>query len=106
VIAGFITASGILIAMSQLRHVLGISAGGANLPELLQSLFEHLGEVNWVTFAIGVSATAFLFWVRKGLMPLLLSDRHEAEAGRRAGQGRAGCGGVCHHLHCLGSRSE
>jgi SulP family sulfate permease len=73
VIAGFITASGILIAMSQLRHVLGISAGGANLPELLQSLFEHLGEVNWVTFAIGVSATAFLFWVRKGLMPLLLS---------------------------------
>jgi SulP family sulfate permease len=73
VIAGFITASGILIAMSQLRHVLGISAGGANLPELLQSLFEHLGEVNWMTFAIGVSATAFLFWVRKGLKPLLLS---------------------------------
>ena len=72
VIAGFITASGILIAMSQLRHILGISAGGANLPELLQSLFEHLGEVNWVTLAIGVSATAFLFWVRKGLMPLLL----------------------------------
>ncbi|MEM5494657.1 sulfate permease [Hoeflea sp. AS16] len=73
VIAGFITASGILIAMSQLRHVLGISAGGANLPELLRSLFEHLGEVNWITFAIGASATAFLFWVRKGLMPLLLS---------------------------------
>jgi len=73
VIAGFITASGILIAMSQLRHVLGISAGGANLPELLRSLFEHLGEINWITFAIGVSATAFLFWVRKGLMPLLLS---------------------------------
>jgi sulfate permease, SulP family len=74
VIAGFITASGILIAMSQLRHILGISAGGANLPELLQSLFEHLGEVNWVTLAIGITATAFLFWVRKGLMPLLLSS--------------------------------
>lgn len=73
VIAGFITASGILIAMSQLRHILGISAGGANLPDLLQSLFEHLGEINWITLAIGVSATAFLFWVRKGLMPLLLS---------------------------------
>ncbi|SOE18045.1 SulP family sulfate permease [Hoeflea halophila] len=73
VIAGFITASGILIAMSQLRHVLGISASGATLPELLQSLFEHLGEINWITLVIGVSATAFLFWVRKGLMPLLLS---------------------------------
>jgi hypothetical protein len=22
-----------------------------NLPELLQSLFEHLGEINWITFA-------------------------------------------------------
>jgi SulP family sulfate permease len=73
VIAGFITASGILIAMSQLRHVLGISGGGANLPEQIGSLIENLGEINWVTLVIGVSATAFLFWVRKGLMPLLLS---------------------------------
>jgi SulP family sulfate permease len=30
-----------------------------------------------------VSATAFLFWVRKGLKPLLLSTGHEAQAGRR-----------------------
>ncbi|AKI02382.1 high affinity sulfate transporter 1 [Hoeflea sp. IMCC20628] len=74
VIAGFITASGILIATSQLRHILGISSGGANLPELLGSLYEHLGEINWTTFAIGVGATAFLFWVRKGLKPLLLSS--------------------------------
>ncbi|MCY0093331.1 SulP family inorganic anion transporter [Hoeflea ulvae] len=73
VIAGFITASGILIATSQLRHILGISSGGANLPELLRSLYEHLGEVNWTTFAIGASATAFLFWVRKGLKPALLA---------------------------------
>ncbi|MDF1608741.1 sulfate permease [Hoeflea sp. YIM 152468] len=73
VIAGFITATGILIAMSQLRHLLGISAGGANLPELLMSLFEHIGEVNWTTLGIGAIATAFLFWVRKGLLPLLLA---------------------------------
>ncbi|MEM5471380.1 sulfate permease [Hoeflea sp. AS60] len=73
VVAGFITASGILIAMSQLSHILGVSAGGATLTEQVSSLFEHLGETNWITLAIGVSATAFLFWVRKGLMPLLLS---------------------------------
>ena len=73
VVAGFITASGILIAMSQLRHVMGISAGGDTLPELVVSLSAHLGEINRVTLAIGVSATLFLFWVRKGLMPLLLS---------------------------------
>ena len=73
VIAGFITATGILIAMSQLRHILGISAGGDTLPELLISLYENLGEINWITLALGAGATAFLFWVRKGLMPLLLS---------------------------------
>jgi SulP family sulfate permease len=32
----------------------------------------HLGDVNWITLAIGVGATAFLFWVRKGLKPLLI----------------------------------
>ncbi|WP_417423388.1 SulP family inorganic anion transporter [Hoeflea sp.] len=73
VIAGFITATGILIAASQLRHILGIQAGGDNLPELVVSLIENLGQINWTTFAIGASATAFLFWVRKGLKPLLLS---------------------------------
>ena len=50
VVAGFITASGILIAMSQFRHILGISAGGDTLPELLSSLFEHLGEINWASW--------------------------------------------------------
>lgn len=71
VIAGFITASGILIATSQLKHILGVSAHGHTLPEVLASIFLHLGEVNLITLLIGVAATAFLFWVRKGLKPLL-----------------------------------
>lgn len=73
VIAGFITASGILIASSQLKHLLGIDAGGHDLYQLGTSLIEHLHEVNGITVVIGVTATAFLFWVRKGLKPLLLS---------------------------------
>lgn len=72
VIAGFITAAGILIAASQLKHVLGVSGSGHTLPEMLTSLFANLGEVNPITLAIGVSATGVLFWVRKGLKPLLL----------------------------------
>ena len=71
VIAGFITASGILIAFSQLKHLLGVSAHGHTLPEVLLSIGAHLGETNWITVIIGVSATAFLFWVRKGLNPAL-----------------------------------
>jgi SulP family sulfate permease len=71
VIAGFITASGIIIAASQLKHILGIDAHGHNLLDLTLSLFEHLPETNWITATIGVTATGFLFWVRKGLKPTL-----------------------------------
>ena len=71
VIAGFITASGILIAFSQLKHLLGIAAEGHTLPQLIGSLWSHLGDINVITVMIGGLATAFLFWVRKGLKPLL-----------------------------------
>ncbi len=71
VIAGFITASGILIAVSQLRYILGIDGGGHTLPEMLSSLAQNFGDVNGATLILGVGATAFLFWVRKGLKPLL-----------------------------------
>ena len=71
VIAGFITASGIIIAASQLKHILGIDAHGHNLLELTISLGQHVSETNWITAIIGVLATGFLFWVRKGLKPLL-----------------------------------
>lgn len=72
VISGFITASGIIIAASQVKHILGVNASGHNLLELATSIVEHLGELHWPTLIIGVSATAFLFWVRKNLKPLLI----------------------------------
>lgn len=71
VIAGFITASGILIATSQLKHILGVSAHGHTLPEMLGSIFAHLTEINWITLVIGIAATSFLFWVRKNLRPAI-----------------------------------
>lgn len=71
VIAGFITASGILIAASQIKHIIGVTAGGDTLPELVVSLAASLSQTNLATLALGVAATAFLFWVRKGLKPLL-----------------------------------
>ena len=71
VISGFITASGILIATSQLKHILGVSAGGDNWPEMLGSLASAMGETNIWTLAIGIPATLFLFWVRKGAKPAL-----------------------------------
>lgn len=73
VISGFITASGVIIAASQLKHILGISASGDTLPELLHGLWTHLGDINAVTLVLGTGATAFLFWVRKRMKPFLLS---------------------------------
>ncbi len=72
VVSGFITASGIIIATSQLKSILGIKASGAAMPELVTNLFASIGSVNIPTLVIGVLATAFLFWVRKGLKPLLM----------------------------------
>ena len=73
VIAGFITASGLIIAASQLKAILGISAEGHNLVQLAESLWAHRQDINWITALIGSLTTAFLFWIRKGLLPLLLA---------------------------------
>jgi SulP family sulfate permease len=72
VISGFITASGLLIATSQLKHLLGIEASGHTLIELGQSLFGSLPDTNIATLLLGGLTTGFLFWARKGLKPALL----------------------------------
>lgn len=72
VISGFITASAVLIAASQLKHVLGVRLEGDALLELVPAIVEALPATNVPTLVIGVLATGFLFWVRKGLKPLLL----------------------------------
>ena len=73
VIAGFITASGLLIATSQLKHILGVDAHGHTLIALIFSLIDHRDMINPITVGLGLSTLAFLFWVRKGLKPALLN---------------------------------
>jgi SulP family sulfate permease len=73
VISGFITASGILIAVSQLKHVLGVSAEGHTLFEILMSIAAHLTATNLLTLGIGALSIAFLFWVRIGLRRQLVA---------------------------------
>lgn len=71
VISGFITASGILIAAGQVRHLLGVRAGGDTLPQILTGLARALPDVNPPTLAIAAGCLAFLFWARRSLKPLL-----------------------------------
>jgi len=71
VVAGFITASAIIIAVGQVRHILGIQAGGDNLPEQLTSLLEGLPETSTETLWVGGFALVFLtaarLWLKQGL---------------------------------------
>ncbi|GAA0838787.1 solute carrier family 26 protein [Marinobacter szutsaonensis] len=79
VISGFVTASGILIAGSQLGHILGIQGGGHNLLEMVEGLWQQLGGINPVTLVIGGGALVFLYLCRKflkrGLTGIGFSER-------------------------------
>jgi SulP family sulfate permease len=72
VISGFISASGILIAAGQVRHILGIEAGGQTLPQIVSGLFANAGATNVATLAVGIFALGFLHAVRLWLKPALL----------------------------------
>lgn len=73
VISGFISASGILIATSQLKHIIGVEASGHNLVEMLSALLAGIEATNLPTLVIGVGSIGFLFWVRRNLKPWLIA---------------------------------
>lgn len=74
VIAGFITASGIIIALSQLKYILGISAHGDNLIDIGDDIITNIHQAHIPTLIMGAATTLFLFWLRKGFKPLLLKS--------------------------------
>ena len=67
VISGFITASGLIIATSQVGGLLGIKTEGHALPELILSILSNIGAINWYTLAVGAVALALLLWIRLDL---------------------------------------
>ena len=67
VISGFVTASGILIAISQLKHIFGVEASGHNVVELLRALLGQWQQVNVITLLIGLGVWAYLWVCRKRL---------------------------------------
>ena len=71
VIAGFISASALLIAVSQLKTLLGVSAHGENFVALVLSLAQQVPAIHGLSLAVGGTVLVFLLWVRKGLKPLL-----------------------------------
>jgi SulP family sulfate permease len=74
VVSGFITASGLLIAASQLKTLMGVQASGDNFFALVWSLIQQTPNTNVLTLLVGVLVTAFLFWVKQKLKPLLIQS--------------------------------
>ena len=72
VISGFITASGLIIAASQFKHLLGVEASGHSLLAVLSSLAGSLGATHLPTLAIGLGVLAFLYAARRWLKAALV----------------------------------
>ena len=71
VIAGFLSASGLLIAASQIGHLLGLEASGYTATTLVANLVGQLGQVHWPTLALGGGALLFLLASRRHAKALL-----------------------------------
>ena len=71
VISGFITGSAVLIAVGQLKYILGVKVAGSNVLETLLGLTRALPQTRPVTVAIGVASLLFLLLARRYLVPVL-----------------------------------
>ncbi|WP_101676011.1 SulP family inorganic anion transporter [Alloalcanivorax mobilis] len=65
VISGLILASGLLIAASQLKHLLGVSAPGDTLPALIRALLADPGAINSATLALSLLVLCALLALRR-----------------------------------------
>ena len=74
VVSGFITASGIIIALGQLGPLMGVSIKGDTLPHLLDDLGSHWVDAHGLTTLIGVCAIGFLLFSRYALTCLLMAS--------------------------------
>jgi SulP family sulfate permease len=56
-----------------MKTIMGVKAEGHNFVDLLLALVHQASNAHLLTLLVGIAATAFLFWVRKGLKPLLIA---------------------------------
>lgn len=71
VLGGFVSAAGILIAASQLKHLLGLPLQGTQLPALLAQLVQQTPNIHLPTLGVGGAALGLLLAARRWLKPAL-----------------------------------
>ena len=60
VLSGFTSASAVLIASSQLKHLLGLAVPRGNLPSMIHYIITHLHQVNPYALLLGVGGVVLL----------------------------------------------
>ena len=80
VISGFITGSAVLIAVGQLKYMLGVKVAGSDVLETLAGLVKALPQTQPATLVIGVSSLLFLFLARRYLAQGLIRVGCSAKA--------------------------
>jgi len=66
VIGGFTSAAALIIAFSQLKHLLGISIPRSNfIHEITINTFQNLSTINWITLALGLTGIFILLGIKR-----------------------------------------
>ncbi|MDO9275665.1 MAG: solute carrier family 26 protein [Lutibacter sp.] len=66
VISGFTSAAALIIALSQLKNLLGVNLQKGNkIHSLIIEVYDHLDEISWITFTIGVVSILILIFFKK-----------------------------------------
>ena len=88
VVSAYITGAALLIIISQIKHIFGISAGGNTAVALLRDLSHNFAGLNKAALIVGSLAIAALWFVRKylafGLVKLHVKSRTARLIGRMA----------------------
>ncbi|MCC3306446.1 SulP family inorganic anion transporter [Sneathiella sp. HT1-7] len=73
VMSGFTSAAAIVIAFSQLKHLLGIEIPrGSRIDQSLSYIFNHVSDINGLTVIISGISLILLYSLRQYLSPLLI----------------------------------
>ena len=71
-ISGFISGSAVLIAVGQIKYILGVKVMGSDVLETIAGLARAMPQTQPVTLAIGVASLLFLLLARKYLASALI----------------------------------
>jgi sulfate permease, SulP family len=66
VISGYTSAAAIIIALSQLRHLLGVDMPSSNLiPEIIRHAVRHVPDTHLLTLLVGLAGTLIIMLLRR-----------------------------------------